>query len=479
MGHTDSLGQTAENLVREYAIVREEQDRFALHSHVKAVAAADAGRFDAELLGRRGARPARDGHGRRRRGPAPRFLAAVARAVAPGVRAAGTVTAGNSSTLNDGAVALLLASEDFAAAHGLEPLARVRSAAVAGVAPRIMGIGPVPAAEKPLAPRRALDARHRPREVNEAFAAQVLAVLRRWAGPQDARLNVNGGAIALGHPLGASGARIVTTTAHELCRRDAQFALVSMCIGVGQVIALVLDAAESHRPPAEAGQSRRCVSHAETARRRRRSRGPTEHRVPDVVFARCSPDSGPSTADAHRHRRERPRAEHGSPEPDGVRAVIDDPQPDHGEQLARPRTATRRRRHVDGERERRDAPAREEQTHAGIVAAATRGSRTRAKWRVALRCPCATSHASRVMADRSVARLAAKLDAASAIAAARGPNRAPIAQMPTVCGDTCSGAAAPACLRSSSGAEVPYPCRWRANSLTERRGACWTCALGS
>jgi len=159
----------------------------------------------------------------------------------------GSVTAGNSSTLNDGAAAVLLTSPDYARAHGLRPLARIRSAATAGVPPRIMGIGPVPAAAKALERAGLTMADMDLVEVNEAFAAQVLAVLREWdMDPEDERLNVNGGAIALGHPLGASGARIVGTTAHELARRDgARLALVSMCIGVGQGIALVLERTDS------------------------------------------------------------------------------------------------------------------------------------------------------------------------------------------------------------------------------------------
>jgi 3-oxoadipyl-CoA thiolase len=244
LGHTDSLGQTAENLAAEHGITREEQDRFALRSHAKAIAAADAGRFDAELV-------AVDVPGRKatvtvsadevpRRDSSLEGLAKLR----PAFARDGSVTAGNSSTLNDGAGALLLASSDFASAHGLTPLARVRSAAVAGVPPRIMGIGPVPAAAKALERAGLTMADMDLVEVNEAFAAQVLAVLREWdMDPEDSRLNVNGGAIALGHPLGASGARIVATTAHELARRDARFALVSMCIGVGQGIALVLERA--------------------------------------------------------------------------------------------------------------------------------------------------------------------------------------------------------------------------------------------
>jgi acetyl-CoA acyltransferase len=163
----------------------------------------------------------------------------------PAFTSDGTVTAGNSSPLNDGAGALLLTSPDYARAHGLRPLARIRSSASAGVPPRIMGIGPVPAAAKALERAGLRMEDMGVVEVNEAFAAQVLAVLRAWdMDPDDDRVNPNGGAIALGHPLGASGARIVGTTVRELHRRDAQFALVSMCIGVGQGIALVLERIE-------------------------------------------------------------------------------------------------------------------------------------------------------------------------------------------------------------------------------------------
>jgi 3-oxoadipyl-CoA thiolase len=243
LGHTDSLGQTAENLAREHGITRAEQDAFALRSHAKAVTAADAGRFADELdpvdvPGRKeSVRVEADEVPRR-----DTSLESLGR-LRPAFVREGTVTAGNSSTLNDGAGAVLLTSREYAHAHGLAPLARVRSIAIAGVPPRIMGIGPVPAAAKALA-RAGLTLDDMGLvEVNEAFAAQVLAVLREWdMDPEDERLNVNGGAIALGHPLGASGARIVATTVHELRRRgDVQFALVSMCIGVGQGIALVLE----------------------------------------------------------------------------------------------------------------------------------------------------------------------------------------------------------------------------------------------
>jgi acetyl-CoA acyltransferase len=245
LGHTDSLGQTAENLAREHGITRAEQDAFALRSHAKAVAATDAGRFADELVpvevpGRRETvKVAADEVPRR-----DSSLESLGR-LQPAFVRDGTVTAGNSSTLNDGAGAVLLTSREYADAHGLAPLARVRSIATAGVPPRIMGIGPVPAAAKALSRAGLTLGDMGLVEVNEAFAAQVLAVLREWnMDPEDERLNVNGGAIALGHPLGASGARIVASTVHELRRRgDVQFALVSMCIGVGQGIALVLERA--------------------------------------------------------------------------------------------------------------------------------------------------------------------------------------------------------------------------------------------
>ena len=152
------------------------------------------------------------------------------------------MTAGNASPLNDGAAAVLLVSDDYAKAHGLKPLARIRAIAVAGVPPRIMGLGPVPATKKALE-RAGLSLRDIGLiELNEAFAAQALAVLREWGlSMEDPRLNPNGGAIALGHPLGASGARILTTLVHEMKRRKVQFGLATMCIGVGQGIALVVE----------------------------------------------------------------------------------------------------------------------------------------------------------------------------------------------------------------------------------------------
>jgi acetyl-CoA acetyltransferase family protein len=164
-------------------------------------------------------------------------------ALEPAFRAGGTVTAGNASTLNDGAAAVLLASPGYAKAHGLRPLARIRAMATAGVPPRVMGIGPVPATAKALARAGVALGDVDLIELNEAFAAQALAVLDGWGlDAEDPRVNVNGGAIALGHPLGCSGARILTTLVHELQRRDdATLGLATMCIGVGQGIAVVVE----------------------------------------------------------------------------------------------------------------------------------------------------------------------------------------------------------------------------------------------
>ncbi len=242
-GHTDPLGITAENLAEERGIARERQDRFALHSHAKAVAAIDAGRFRDEIVpvtvaGRRETTVVETDEGPRREAS----LEALA-ALRPAFKPGGSVTAGNSSPLNDGASAVLVTAAEFARAHGLEPLARVRSVAVAGVPPRIMGIGPVPASAKALERAGESFAELDLVELNEAFAAQSLAVTDDWGMElDDGRLNPNGGAIALGHALGSSGSRLVTTLVHELGRRDgARLGLVTMCIGVGQGIAMVLD----------------------------------------------------------------------------------------------------------------------------------------------------------------------------------------------------------------------------------------------
>jgi acetyl-CoA acyltransferase len=237
-GHTDSLGQTAENLAAEGAISREAQDWFALASHRKAVAAQDAGAFAAELV------PVEAPEGTVTADECPRRDSSLERLakLAPAFKKDGTVTAGNSSPLNDGAAALLVTSDAYAKAHGLKPLARVVASAAAGVPPRVMGIGPVPAARKALARARLGFGDLGIIELNEAFAAQSLAVLAGWGlAADDARVNPDGGAIALGHPLGCSGARILTTLVHALRRRDRALGLATMCIGVGQGLAMVVE----------------------------------------------------------------------------------------------------------------------------------------------------------------------------------------------------------------------------------------------
>ena len=238
----DSMPETAENLAAEYGIERAAQDRLALASQMKAVAAQQSGFFDAEitpvtLVQKKGEAVVvgRDEH--------PRETSLEALAKLKGiVRPDGSVTAGNASGVNDGACALLLASEKAAARHGLTPRARVVGTATAGVAPRIMGIGPAPATRKVLELTGLTLAQMDVIELNEAFAAQGLAVLRDLGlTDDDARVNPNGGAIALGHPLGASGARLATTAVNQLHRSGGRYALATMCIGVGQGIAVVLE----------------------------------------------------------------------------------------------------------------------------------------------------------------------------------------------------------------------------------------------
>ena len=238
----DSMPETAENVATEFGIERAAQDRMALASQQKAVAAQKSGFFDAEItpvtIAQKKGEPivvARDEH--------PRDTSLDALAKLKGVvRPDGSVTAGNASGVNDGACALLLASEAAAARHGLTPRARVISMATAGVAPRIMGMGPAPATRKVLALTGLSLAQIDVIELNEAFAAQGLAVLRDLGlADDDARVNVNGGAIALGHPLGASGARLVTTAVNQLHRGGGRYALCTMCIGVGQGIAIVVE----------------------------------------------------------------------------------------------------------------------------------------------------------------------------------------------------------------------------------------------
>ena len=238
----DSMPETAENVAAEFGIARAAQDRMALASQQKAVAAQQSGFFDAEIVAvsvaQKKGEPlavSKDEH------PRETSLDALARLKGV-VRPEGTVTAGNASGVNDGACALLLASEDAAARHGLTPRARIVGMATAGVAPRIMGIGPAPATRKALALTGLSLAQMDVIELNEAFAAQGLAVLRDLGlQDDDPRVNPNGGAIALGHPLGASGARLLTTAVNQLHRGGGRYALCTMCIGVGQGIALIVE----------------------------------------------------------------------------------------------------------------------------------------------------------------------------------------------------------------------------------------------
>jgi len=240
---TESMGETAENVAERYGIARAEQDRYALQSHSRAVAAAEQGRFDDQIVpvetppARRGGDPAVVGADE---GPRADTSLEKLAALRPVFREGGTVTAGNSSTLNDGAACLLLASEDAARELGAEPLARIVSIGVAGVDPAYMGIGPVPAM------RKALEAADLELsdigliELNEAFAAQVLACAGEL-GLDEECLNVHGGAIALGHPLGCSGARLMTSLVWELRRRGARYGIATLCVGVGQGVATVVE----------------------------------------------------------------------------------------------------------------------------------------------------------------------------------------------------------------------------------------------
>jgi 3-oxoadipyl-CoA thiolase len=238
---TDAMGETAENVAEEWKIERTDQDAFALRSQHRARAAQRSGRLAQEIVpvtvprGKETVQVAEDEH------PRDTTLEALAR-LRPAFRAGGTVTAGNASGVNDGACALLVASERAVAAHDLTPRVRVVAGATAGVPPRVMGIGPVPATRKLLA-RAGVDiGRIDVVELNEAFAAQALAVLRDLGLPDDAEhVNPNGGAIALGHPLGMSGARLAATATYELQARGGRYALCTMCIGVGQGIAVLLE----------------------------------------------------------------------------------------------------------------------------------------------------------------------------------------------------------------------------------------------
>ncbi len=237
----DSMPETAENVAEEFQITRVDQDAFAFRSQMRASAAQKNGRLTQEIVpvkvtkGREMLTVDRDEH------PRETSLEALAKLKAP-FRAGGTVTAGNASGVNDGACAMLVASERSVRDHGLVPRARIVAAATAGVPPRIMGMGPVPATRKVLEKAGLKLSQVEVIELNEAFAAQALAVLRQLGLADDApEVNPNGGAIALGHPLGMSGARLVATATQELRNTGKRYALCTMCIGVGQGIALVLE----------------------------------------------------------------------------------------------------------------------------------------------------------------------------------------------------------------------------------------------
>jgi acetyl-CoA acetyltransferase family protein len=239
----DAMGETAENLVDLHNISREDQDAFALRSQQKATAAKERGRFAKEISAISISK---------KKGDAilfaddefikPNTTTEVLSNLRPAFRKNGTVTAGNASGLNDGAAALLFASDEAIKKYSLKPLARIVSMGAAGVAPRIMGIGPVEAANKALAKAGLKMSDMDVIELNEAFAAQSLACIRSWGlKDDDARINPNGGAIALGHPLGMSGARILLSAAIELQEQNKKYALVTMCIGVGQGYAVIIE----------------------------------------------------------------------------------------------------------------------------------------------------------------------------------------------------------------------------------------------
>ena len=240
---TITLGKTAEVVAREFGVSRAEQDSFAANSQARAAAAIEAGRFEPEIVPvtvpRRRGDPlvmASDEH------PRPGTTVEDLARLRPVFEQDGTVTAGNSSGINDGAAAILIVEGETARARGLEPLAMVRGAGVAGVEPHRMGIGPVPATHRCLDNAGALARDLDLVELNEAFAAQAIPCMRELGLDPDT-VNVNGGAIALGHPVGCSGARILTTLVHEMARRDAELGLATMCIGVGQGIAMAVERA--------------------------------------------------------------------------------------------------------------------------------------------------------------------------------------------------------------------------------------------
>ncbi|HYH52888.1 MAG TPA: thiolase family protein, partial [Solirubrobacterales bacterium] len=238
---TEAMGETGENVAERFGISREDQDAFALRSHQRAVAATEAGRFTEEIV------PIESPQGRETvlveadEGPRPQATAEKLAKLRPVFREGGTVTAGNSSTLNDGAACLLVTSEKGAEKLGVEPLARVASTGVAGVDPAYMGIGPVEAVPRALQHAGLSIDQIDLVEINEAFASQVLASARKL-GIEEERLNVNGGAIALGHPLGCSGARLSGTLVRELRHRGGKYGVATLCVGVGQGLATVFEA---------------------------------------------------------------------------------------------------------------------------------------------------------------------------------------------------------------------------------------------
>ncbi len=260
----ESMGETGENVAERWDVSREEQDAFALESQLRHAAAVEAGRFDDELV------PVgdvlRDEH------PRPDTTAEKLAALKPAFRAGGSVTAGNSSGVNDGAAALVIASEERARELGAEPLGAFVASAVAGVDPRVMGIGPVPAVRKLLERSGVGVADLDLVELNEAFASQSLAVIREL-GLDPEKVNVNGGAIALGHPLGMSGARLVVSLLHELRRRDGRYGLATLCVGVGQGQAALFERSSSSCRPRSGTPSRtapRRPCRGSTPRRTRR-----------------------------------------------------------------------------------------------------------------------------------------------------------------------------------------------------------------
>ena len=238
---TESMGETGENVAERYGISREDQDAFALRSHQRAVAATEAGKLAEEIV------PVEARRGRETvlveadEGPRPDASPEKLAKLRPVFHQGGTVTAGNASTLNDGAACMLIASERGAGEIGAEPLARVVATGVAGVDPAYMGIGPVEAVPRALANAGLTIDQIDMVELNEAFASQVLASARAL-GIEEERLNVNGGAIALGHPLGCSGARLAGTLVRELRRRNGRYGIATMCVGVGQGLATVFEA---------------------------------------------------------------------------------------------------------------------------------------------------------------------------------------------------------------------------------------------